>query len=131
MKNKIVIAVASIPAAFFLEHFLAAGLGPRVPTPPLTLLVAALWLPVLPLFPRLFLAGVAGFITDTVGGAQFGVFLLVFLGAALTAELFRSLISVKEWSVGHINVSSVLAVSALLLSPLAETVVIYIRAVSP
>lgn len=124
--RKVVLPLASIPAAFFLERLLAALPGPRIPAP-LTLVAAVVWLPVLPFFPRLFLAGAAGFIIDTFGEAPFGVFLLAFFCITLAAEVFRSLVSVRNWSIGHISVSSVLAVSSLLLVPLLEVLIAHIR----
>lgn len=131
MKDKTLIVpllLASIPAAFFLEHLLAVALGPRIPAPPLTLMAAAVWLPVLPFSPRLFLAGATGFIIDTFGEATFGTFIFVLFSAALITEALRAFVPVQEWSVGHLSISFVLAVSAVLLSPLTKTAIVFMRA---
>lgn len=123
MKNtyvRLALFFANISAAFFLEYLFAAIVGGYMPVPPLVLFTAAWWLPIFPLSGRLWLAGGIGFLIDVFGGYTPGISIPILLAAALLVEIFRSVISARDWSVGHATLSTALAVSLLILFPAIE-----------
>ena len=122
---RFLLSLATVLGAFFLEHALAALGGPRLPVMPLVLVVVALWLPVLPLAWRLWLAGLTGLLMDAFGRSPFGASIITLLIASLIAEILRSVVTARDRSWGHASVSGGLVCSALLLRPLAAAVIVY------
>ena len=117
---KLVCVTTAVLAAFFSEYLYAAAFGPRVPVPPLVLVATAWWLPMFPLSWRLWIGGMVGMLMDTFGAGPFGTAIFVVMGIALLTELFRSLISARNGSVGHISIAGALVMSALILMPITR-----------
>lgn len=90
-------AAASFLAALFLQWAVSPlTIGIPAAVPPFAVLVSAAWLWILPMPQRLWYAGVAGVILDTLALPPFGTLILLFFALSLAAGGLKRIFASRD-----------------------------------